>query len=101
MEKVKHPCKELSIRLVPGLQNTSVWRDYPLIDAQLNLVLTPRRKVTTINLSGNIRATFLAKEPNKRGGFFFCIQVFLTLWDLLLVGFWYKLQLRFVYKVYS
>lgn len=71
MEKVKHPCKELSIRLVPGLQNTSVWRDYPLIDAQLNLVLTPRRKVTTINLSGNIRATFLAKEPNKRGGFFF------------------------------
>lgn len=73
MEKVKHPCKELSIRLVPGLQNTSVWRDYPLIDAQLNLVLTPRRKVTTINLSGNIRATFLAKEPNKRGGFFFFV----------------------------
>lgn len=73
MEKVKHPCKELSIGLVPGLQNTSVWRGCPLVDAQLNLAAAPRRKVTTVR--GAVRrplsATFLAREPNKHGGILF------------------------------
>lgn len=86
MEKVKHPCKEFSIRLKSLAYKIHQSGDTsPLLDAQLTLVFIPHRKVTMIKLSGDLYATILEREPNKQGGNF-CIQVSLAPWDLLMVG---------------